>query len=511
MDTAILIVGIVNGVLLAVILIRMYLGKDRTDPASLIASVKEGLAGPQRELREEVSGSVQTSVRTLGESITAMQKTLGDSQAERLTQVDRHMTELQSDVGDKLERIRTVVDDRLQTTLDERMTGFRTAVCDAQRQTGDAQKTQLDTMDRKLSDTLQTMSRSMNERQEQSAKAVQDKLAILETRFQTLEASNNERLEAIKRTVGEHLDRLTETNQKKLDGIQSMVSEKLESNLRESFRLVSERLEQVSKGLGEMQSVAAGVGDLKKVLSNIKTRGIMGEIQLEMILSEILAPEQYQHEIATIPGSKAHVEFAVRLPGTDGSSEVYLPIDSKVPGDTYRSLQEAYDAGDRSAIEAAKKKLRTVMLKCAADIRSKYVEPPYTTNFGVMFLPFEGLYAEVAGSGLLEELQRTYSVIVTGPSTLAAMLNALQMGFRTLAVQQRSIEVWKILGEAKSEFEKFADVLKSAQDKLAKASDDLEKLVGVRTRAITPKLSTVETLEYAAPKPPDSGGGEEEA
>ena len=222
----------------------------------------------------------------------------------------------------------------------------------------------------------------------------------------------------------------------------------------------------------------------------------MGEIQLGMILGEILAPDQYEQEIATIPGSSNHVEYAVKLPGADGEGIVYLPIDSKFPGDTFRKLQDAYDSGDVSQITDAKKHLETVIKKCAGDIRQKYVEPPYTTNFGIMFLPFEGLYAEVVNSGLVEVLQRDYNVTITGPSTMAAMLNSLQMGFRTLAIQKRSNEVWKILGEAKGEFEKFEKALKSTQDKITKASEDLENLVGRRTRAINRKLRGVEALEY---------------
>ncbi|MBR5371308.1 MAG: DNA recombination protein RmuC [Oscillospiraceae bacterium] len=402
---------------------------------------------------------------------------------------------MQTEVDGKLEHIRKVVDDRLQSTLDEKMAGFRTAIGEIQRQTGDAQKTQLETMDRKLTDSLSAMNRALSEQQEQFRRAVQEKMDMLEKRFQTMESSSNERMDGMKRTMSEHLDRLSETNQQKLDGIQSMVSEKLESRLRESFNAVSERLEQVHRSLGEMQTVAAGVGDLKKVLSNVKTRGIMGEIQLGMILDEILAPDQYEHEIATIPGSREHVEYAVRLPGADGSGTVYLPIDSKFPGDTFRNLQDAYESGDPARIAEAKKQLELTVRKCAADIRNKYVEPPYTTNFGVMFLPFEGLYAEVVNSGAVDMLQREYSITVTGPSTMAAMLNSLQMGFRTLAIQKRSNEVWQILGEAKGEFEKFDKVLRATQEKISKAGEELEKLVGTRTRAINRKLRSVEVLE----------------
>ena len=345
-------------------------------------------------------------------------------------------------------------------------------------------------------DNLKIMGSNQEKMQEIANRSVLEKLFLLEQRFKSLESSNSQSLELIRKTMSDQMDRLSETNQKKLDGIQSMVSEKLESNLNKSFKMVSERLEQVYTGLGEMKSIASGVNDLKKVLSNVKTRGIMGEIQLGMILDEILSPEQYECEVPTIPGSTNRVEFAIKLPGTDDDNIVYLPIDSKFPGDTYSHLQDAYETGDVTVINEAKKALETVVKKCAADIRKKYVEPPYTTNFGVMFLPFEGLYAEIVNSGLVEVLQRDYNVTIAGPSTMAAMLNSLAMGFRTLAIQKQSDEVWQILGEAKSEFDKFDAVLRSTQDKLAKAGKELDTLVGTRTNAINRKLSRLEKMKY---------------
>ena len=244
-----------------------------------------------------------------------------------------------------------------------------------------------------------------------------------------------------------------------------------------------------------MQSLASGVGDLKKVLSNVKTRGILGEIQLGAILQEILSPEQYETEIPTIPGSRDHVEFAIRLPG-DGERCVYLPIDSKFPGDTFAALQDAYETGSRERIDAAKKQLEQVIRGCAKDIHDKYIEPPYTTNFAILFLPFEGLYAEVVNSaGLVERLQREYHINVAGPSTMAAILNALQMGFQTLAIQKRSDEVWRILGAVKTEFDKFSEVLQKAQKSLQGAEKHLDTLIGTRSSAIQRKLRDVERLE----------------
>lgn len=343
-----------------------------------------------------------------------------------------------------------------------------------------------------LNGGMQTFSRLLTDNQNQASEAQLRQLTNLENRFKTLESTNNEKLESMRTTMMRQLTSIQEENQKKLDVIQNTVNEKLETQLQKSFKLVSERLEKVYESLGEMQSIASGVGDLKKVLSNVKTRGILGEIQLGSILEEILAPELYETEIATVPNSREHVEFAVKLPGAADGSNIYLPIDSKFPGDTYATLQEAYESGDKERIDAAKKNLVAVIKKCAGDIRSKYVSPPHTTNFGIMFLPFEGLYAEAVNLGLVETLQRDYSVSITGPSTMAAMLNSLQMGFRTLAIQKRSNEVWEILGSVKKEFGNFSEALEKTQKHIRQVDDDLEKLIGTRTRQINRSLSKVE-------------------
>ncbi len=345
-----------------------------------------------------------------------------------------------------------------------------------------------------INSSIMAMSDMMTSAQKVSGDAVGNQLSILENRFKTLEANNEMKLEAIRSSLTKHLTGLQEENSRKLESIQTTVNEKLESKMNESFKLVGERLEQVYKGLGEMQNIASGVGDLKKVLSNVKNRGILGEIQLGAILGEILAPEQYDCDIATIPKSTNRVEFAVKLPG-NGEKCVYLPIDSKFPGDTYAALQDAYDSGNNDDVTTAKKNLQNIIKKCAKDIREKYVEPPYTTNFGIMFLPFEGLYAEVVNSGMIETLQRDYNINVCGPSTMAAMLNSLQMGFQTLAIQKKSSQVWEILGAVKSEFLTFQKALEDTQKHIKKAEDDLEKLVGVRTRQINRKLSSVEAIE----------------
>jgi len=344
--------------------------------------------------------------------------------------------------------------------------------------------------DEQLHSRLRNTEHMLKEQQEASQRLLSEKLA-------DMSKSLTEKQQALENTVKNQLDTIRNDNNQKLESMQKVVDEKLQKTLEEkmteSFKQVSERLEQVYRGLGEMQTIATGVGDLKKVLSNVKTRGILGEIQLGAILSEILAPEQYDVDVATVPKSTNRVEFAVKLPGANEGECVYLPIDSKFPGDTYAALQDAYDSGDAERITEARKTLATVVKKCAKDIRDKYVYPPATTNFAIMFLPFEGLYAEVINSGLVEILQRDFQINVTGPSTMAAMLNSLQMGFRTLAIQKRTGEIWKILGEVKTEFETFEAVLDTTQKHLKQAGDDLEKLVGVRTRQINRRLRDIET------------------
>lgn len=293
---------------------------------------------------------------------------------------------------------------------------------------------------------------------------------------------------------------LVDNTEKRLEEIRVTVDEKLQKTLNErigqSFRLVTQQLESVQKGLGEMQTLAQDVGGLKRVLSNVKTRGNIGEIQLSMLLEQILAPEQYEANVRTRKGSDAVVEFAVKLPGRDDVRDfVYLPIDAKFPKDIYEQLLDAYDHADPQAIDTAGKLLETTIKKMAKDISDKYLAPPATTDFGIMFLPFEGIYAEVVRrSALLEELQRTYKVVVTGPTTLAAILNSLQMGFRTLAIQKHSGEVWTILGAVKKEFEKVGGMLEKAQKNLQAASGQIEEVLGTRTRVIQRKLKDVDTL-----------------
>lgn len=336
--------------------------------------------------------------------------------------------------------------------------------------------------------------------QQSFAQSQNDRAIQLEQRLHSFSVDNVQSLENIRRSVDEKLESIRRENLRQLDEMRQTVDEKLQKTLEEkmnkSFSLVNERLEQVYKGLGEMQTLAVGVGDLKKVLSNVKTRGILGEIQLGAILSEILSKEQYEENIATKIGSKNVVEFAIKLP-SDGAGTVYLPVDSKFPGDTYSALRDAVESCDKQRIESAQKALVQRIKGEAKDIHDKYIDPPNTTEFAIMFLPFEGLYSEVVNMGLVEVLQREYKVNIAGPSTMAALLNSLQMGFKTLAVQKRSAEVWKILGGVKTEFDKFNDVLVMTQQRLDQANKELDKLVGVRTRQIQRQLKDVESVNLS--------------
>ena len=301
--------------------------------------------------------------------------------------------------------------------------------------------------------------------------------------------------------LGEEQKKMVESTEKRLEEIRVTVDEKLQKTLNErlgqSFELVVRQLENVQKGLGEMQTLAQDVGGLKRVLSNVKMRGSIGEVQLAMLLEQILAPGQYEANVKTKSGSADLVEFAIKLPGRDNqNSVVWLPVDAKFPKDIYEQLQDAHETGDLQKIEAAQKLLESTIKKMAKDIHDKYIDPPNTTDFGIMFLPFEGIYAEVVRkASLLDDLQRNFKIVVTGPTTLAAILNSLQMGFKTLAIQQRSGEVWKILGAVKKEFELFGGLVEKAQGNIQTGLNQLDDVLGKRTRAIQRRLKDVEVLD----------------
>jgi DNA recombination protein RmuC len=340
----------------------------------------------------------------------------------------------------------------------------------------------------------------------QFSQALQNQLAnmahVQHERLSTLTQSNEQRLDAVRTTLEQRLELLRNDNAQKLEQMRATVDEKLHATLElrlgESFKQVSDRLEQVHRGLGEMQSLAAGVGDLKKVLTNVKTRGTWGEVQLENLLEQILIPSQYDKNVITRPGSNERVEFAIRLPGRDADgAPCLLPIDAKFPLADYQQLVDAQERGDPVAVELHSKALERMIKDQAADIHGKYVAPPYTTDFALLYLPVEGLYAEVLRRpGLADSIQRDFRVNVAGPTTLAAMLNSLQMGFRTLAIEQRSSEVWTLLSIVKTEFAKFGEILTATRKKLEEATNSIGK-AEVRTRAIERQLSKVQSLPAA--------------
>lgn len=352
-----------------------------------------------------------------------------------------------------------------------------------------------------IADNFRNLADILSGSQKQIAE-IQDKRLLdldrqLTQKNDTLQKTVSDMLKHINDTMENRLLSIQRDNEKKLEQMRETVDEKLQKTLEDrisqSFKMVSERLEQVYKGLGEMQTLASGVGDLKKVLSNVKTRGILGEIQLGAILEQILSPEQYEENISTKKGSSERVEYAIKLPGDD-DGVVYLPIDAKFPADAYSKLVDAYETGDVSEIDTAVTHLERMIKIFAKDIKEKYISPPYTTDFGIMFLPFEGLYAEVVRRGMVETLQKEYKINIAGPSTMAALLNSLQMGFRTLAIQKHSSQVWDVLGAVKTEFDKFGDVLEATRKRINQANEELDKLVGARTRKIQSKLRTVTAL-----------------
>lgn len=346
------------------------------------------------------------------------------------------------------------------------------------------QQNQFDINSKNLENTLNSFNKNMMKSLDNLAQLQNEKLSqltkVTEEKFTGLTKSTEDNLEKMRVTVDEKLQNT------------------LEKRLGESFKMVNDRLEQVYKGLGEMQTLAVGVGDLKKILSNVKTRGVLGEIQLERILEQFLAKEQYDKNVITKKGSRETVEFAIKLPGRDETKDtIYLPIDAKFPLDIYNRLVDSYEEGNQKLIDSASKELEKFIKKSAKDIRDKYIDPPNTTEFGILFLPTEGLYAEVIKrQKLIEDLQRDFKINITGPTTLIALLNSLQMGFKTLAIEKHSSEVWKVLGAVKTEFSKFETVLNAAQNKLNQASSEIDKLVGTRTRQINRKLEGIEKLSH---------------
>ncbi len=438
---------------------------------SFVKESNENSVGFQKEMREDYAVAQKELREELYKTQSAMREEFMKqfaSNREGLEKSSRLMSDLLSDRVAKMEQMQS---ERLQQVEKSQKEAF--AVLDK------SQKEAFAVLDKTQKESMELFDKGLRESLERLDKTQKESLERLDKTQNELIKKTDERLEHIRVTVEEKLDKT------------------LADRLGKSFETVGKQLNEVQQGLGEMKTLAQDVGGLKKVLGNVKMRGGLGEIQLQMLLENILAPDQYSANVATKKGSRDVVEFAVKLPGSsDDIPNIWLPIDAKFPKDVYEKLQEAYDSGDLPAIETAQKELEAAIKLNAKDISSKYIDTPYTTNFAIMFLPFEGIYAEVVRrADLLEYLQRNYNIIVTGPTTLAAILNSLQIGFKTLAIQKRSSEVWETLGAVKSEFEKFGGILEKAKDKIQGGLNDMDSLVGVRTRAIQRKLRSVESLE----------------
>jgi len=428
------------------------------------------------QLREELYKSFEE----LRKGVGALLEQMASAQARKLDEVVAQVGTLAKDTEQRLEKLQTAVEARL---LEIRTDSISSTV-QVRQDLASGQKAATDALAVGMA---------------QFGETVRQKLEALATAQAEQTAALNQQQQSLRTTVEGRLDVLRTENEAKLEQIRVTVDEKLQSTLEQrlgtSFKLVSEQLENVYKSVGEMQALATGVGDLKRVLTNVKTRGTWGEVSLGNLLEQVLTTEQYAKNVVVKPGAAERVEFAVKLPGsTEEQGAVMLPIDAKFPTEAYERLVLASEAADIGQVELAGKEIETSILAAAKDIRDKYIQPPYTTDFAVMYLPTEGLFAEVIRRiGLVDRLQRDFRVVVAGPTTLAALLNSLSMGFRTLAIQKRSSEVWEVLGAVKKEFDKYGEVMKMVKKKLAEASNHIDK-VDVRKRAIDRTLRQIQSL-----------------
>ena len=454
------------------------------------------LSARQSTVKSEIIDEIRTTRTEINSAVQSTMKNFTDAMSQTAERQDVRLKELTGTISKDQDLLKKDIADKLlsmQKSQEDSISALKQGIKETTGMLSKAQDKQFELQDKRLKE----ISQMMLEAQNTLKSTVSEKLKAVDERFKTFTAQNKDSLDGIRTTVQNRLEVLQNDNNKQLEKMRMTVDEKLQKTLDDritkSFKMVSERLQEVYTGLGEMKTLANGVGDLKKVLSNVKTRGILGEYQLGAIIEELLTREQYEENVATKKGSANRVEYAVKLPG-EGEQCVYLPIDAKFPGDTYSQLVDAYDTGNQETIATAQAALETRIKGCAKDIHDKYIDPPHTTDFAIMFLPFEGLYAEVIRKGLVDTLQRQYKVNIAGPTTFAALLNSLQMGFKTLAIQKRSSEVWNVLGAVKTEFNTFTDVLSAAQKRIEQTHTELDKLVVVRTRKINSKLREVSAL-----------------
>jgi DNA recombination protein RmuC len=497
--------------------------KTSNDLNSKIIEIQNNLIRIESNLKDEFKTNRDENASIAKENRIELNDTLNAFRTElaqtlKLITEQTHdaLKEINETLSKKTEALTIKIDDNNQSNRDAMAANLKEFAAEQRTKIDELKKEQQElttkTVDQleKITNKVEEKIAALQNQAKEENTVMRNTLENVFTRFQETLDKNINSFNTLQKEKFEQMEikqtELVKSTETKLEFIRVTVEEKLEKTLSDrlgqSFETVGKQLIEVQKGLGEMQTLAQDVGGLKKVLSNVKMRGGIGEVQLAMLLEQILAPDQYEANVKTKADSNDLVEFAIKLPGRDDNNkQVWLPVDAKFPKDVYEQLQTAYDIGDLTQIEAAQKALENTIKKMAKDISDKYLDPPNTTDFGIMFLPFEGIYAEVVRkASLLEELQRTYKVIVTGPTTLAAILNSLQMGFRTLAIQQRSSEVWKILGAVKKEFENFGGLMQKAQKNIQTGLDQLDDVMGKRTKAIQRKLRSVESLTDAETK-----------
>lgn len=491
METTLLIIILIL-VAVAIVLLFVFRNKGNNDIPQLLTKVNEmqnGLTKIETNLKEDFRINREENTANAKTNREELNKAISDFRTEIMTAV-KTMTEQNNTA---LEKLNQTLEQKVTALIDKNDKSFKAFT--------DGNTAQLEKIEKKVEENL----KALNEQAKADNTLMREALVNAFKGFQETFDKNVQSFNDLQKEKFELMEtkqnELVKGTETKLDIIRATVEEKLEKTLSErlgqSFETVGKQLIEVQKGLGEMQTIATDVGGLKKVLSNVKLRGGVGEVQLALLLEQILAPNQYDANVRTKKGSTEPVEFAIKLPGRseDESAFVYLPIDAKFPKDTYEHLLAAYESAIPEDIEAATKNLETVIKKMAKDIRDKYLDPPNTTDFAIMFLPFESIYAEVIRrSSLIDQLRSEFQITVAGPTTLMAILNSLQMGFRTLALQKRSSEVWKVLGTVKSEFEKFGGLLEKAQKNIQTGLGQLDDVVGTRTRAIQRQLRNVESL-----------------
>ena len=494
-STLLIIIAVL--LLIAIILIIVFRNKDNNELPQLqtkVGELQSSLSKIETNLKEDFRINREENTANAKTNREELNKAIGDFRTEIMTAV-KTMTDQNNTA---LEKLNQTLEQKVSALIEKNEKSFNAFT--------EGNTTQLEKIEKKVEENL----KALNEQAKADNNLMREALVNAFKGFQETFDKNVKSFNDLQKEKFELMETkqndLVKGTETKLDIIRATVEEKLEKTLSErlgqSFETVGKQLIEVQKGLGEMQTLAQDVGGLKKVLSNVKMRGGIGEVQLAMLLEQILAPDQYEANVKTKASSSDLVEFAIKLPGRDNNDkQVWLPVDAKFPKDVYEQLQTAYDNGDISQIELAQKNLENTIKKMAKDISDKYLDPPHTTDFGIMFLPFEGIYAEVVRkASLLEDLQRNYKIIVTGPTTLAAILNSLQMGFKTLAIQKRSSEVWQVLGAVKKEFENFGGLMQKAQKNIQTGLDQLDDVMGKRTKAIQRKLRSVESLNEAEAK-----------